>query len=564
MSMGPADEIWVNGRVITVDAGFTVTDSVAFGGGVIQAVGPRAAMAAVRGPATIVRDLGGRAVMPGLIDGHAHMDREALKGIYPALGTVRSIRDIQARIRELAAQTRPGEWIVTMPIGDPPFYRDMPGLLAEGRWPTRQELDAAAPEHPVFIRSIWGYWRHTTPLVSCANSRALALAGIDRDTVSPIETLTIERDAAGEPTGVLFEEEMQPIAELTFFRGIPGFTRAQRASVLPQSARFYHRFGTTSVFEEHGAANELLRAYKDARRAGTLTMRATLAVSPNWDVIGDVPYGPLIEAWAGWLGEPALGDDWLKMSGLFVDVGDSAANRLRARAAPYTGWAGFNYNTWLSRPRAMEVLRACAANDIRAVAISPEMLDLYDEIDRETPLAGRRWVFGHIGVLSDVDIERIARMGLVVSTHTNRWIDKSGHLLMPKMPPERHREISPLRSLVEAGVTVSLATDNVPVSLFRPIEQSVSRRSRFSGEVVAGEQALTREQALRAATIGGAYLTFDEERKGSIEVGKLADLVVLDADPLTVEAGRIGDIQADRTVIGGTVVYEREGLTDGG
>jgi predicted amidohydrolase YtcJ len=212
----------------------------------------------------------------------------------------------------------------------------------------------------------------------------------------------------------------------------------------------------------------------------------------------------------------------------------------------------------------MEVLRACAANDIRAVAISPEMLDLYDEIDRETPLAGRRWVFGHIGVLSDVDIERIARMGLVVSTHTNRWIDKSGHLLMQKMPPERHREISPLRSLVEAGVTVSLATDNVPVSLFRPIEQSVSRRSRFSGEVVAGEQALTREQALRAATVGGAYLTFDEERKGSIEVGKLADLVVLDADPLTVEAGRIGDIQADRTVIGGTVVYEREGLTDGG
>ena len=97
----------------------------------------------------------------------------------------------------------------------------MPGLLAEGRWPTRQELDAAAPDNPVFIRSIWGYWRHTTPLVSCANSRALALAGIDRFTVSPIGSLTIACDAAGDPTGVILEEEMVPIAELTIAPGAP-------------------------------------------------------------------------------------------------------------------------------------------------------------------------------------------------------------------------------------------------------------------------------------------------------------------------------------------------------
>ena len=99
--------------------------------------------------------------MPGLIDGHAHMDREGLKGVFPSLGKVRSIKDIQDRIAELARASRPGEWIVTMPIGDPPYYFDMPDLLTEKRWPTRQELDDAAPNNPVFIRSIWGFWRHT-------------------------------------------------------------------------------------------------------------------------------------------------------------------------------------------------------------------------------------------------------------------------------------------------------------------------------------------------------------------------------------------------------------------
>ena len=146
-------------------------------------------MAPVTAPATRVIDLKGKAVMPGLIDGHAHMDREGLKSIFPSLGPVRSIRDIQDRIAELAPRQAPGEWIVTMPIGDPPFYFDVPESLAEKRWPTRQELDAAAPNNPVFIRSIWGFWRGTPPLVSCANTRALKRAGITRDTVSPVAAL---------------------------------------------------------------------------------------------------------------------------------------------------------------------------------------------------------------------------------------------------------------------------------------------------------------------------------------------------------------------------------------
>ena len=132
----------------------------------------------------------------------------------------------------------------------------------------------AAPNNPVFIRSIWGFWRHTLPLVSCANTEALKRAGITRDTVSPVDALTIEKDRQGDPTGVFIEQEMQPIAELIWFREAAGFTRADRARAMPMSAAAYHAFGTTSVFEEHGVANELLRAYKDVYRDGALTMRS--------------------------------------------------------------------------------------------------------------------------------------------------------------------------------------------------------------------------------------------------------------------------------------------------
>jgi len=554
----PADVILKNAKVITVDANFSIAQAIAIAGERIVAVAEDAAMAAHAAPATRIIDLKGKSVIPGLIDGHAHMDREGLKSIYPSLGPVRSIQDIRDRIADLARKTKPGEWIVTMPIGDPPYYFNVPEILAEKRWPTRQDLDAAAPDNPVFIRSIWGFWRHTLPLVACANTEALKRAGITRDTVSPVDVLTIEKDANGEPTGVFIEREMQPIAELIWFRQAAGFTRADRARAMPMSAAAYHAFGTTSVFEEHGVANELLRAYKDAYRDGSLTMRSALVFSPNWKTVGEVPLGPLIEAWAGWLGEPALGDDWLKMAGLIVGIGSNPADVVRATASPYTGWAGFNYDFFLPRPKAKEVLLLLAANDIRAVTLagtSPGMLDLFEEVDREIPLNGRRWVLGHISVLAPRDIERIARMGIILTTHTNSNIYKQGHLWQQRLPKERHREITPTRDLLDAGVTVGLATDNVPVSMFWPIWQVVAREG-LTKEHIAPEQAITRAEASRCSTASGAYLTFDEGKKGSLEPGKLADLAVLTADPLTVDGAGLRDISATMTMVGGKIVHE--------
>ena len=551
-----ADLILTNGKIITVDPAFTIAQAIAIAGDRILAVGPDAAMAAMAGPATRIVDLKGKAVIPGITDGHAHMDREALRNVFPALGPVRSIRDIQDRIAELARAKQPGEWIVTMPIGDPPYYFDVPESLAEKRWPTRQELDAAAPENPVFIRSIWGYWRGTFPLVSCANTEALRRAGITRDTVSPVDTVKIEKDANGDPTGVFVEREMAPVAELIWFRQAAAFTPADRLRTLPQSARAYHAFGTTSVFEGHGASTELLRTYKQAHREGALTMRAALAFSPNWQAAGAAPLGPFVEAWAGWLGEPGFGNDWLKMSGLYVHAGREAADDVRARAAPYTGWAGFNSNHGLPRDQAKQLLLHCAANDIRAVMIGSSNLDLYDEVDREIPLQGRRWVISHISTIPPRDIERIVRMGLVLTTHTNNYLYKGLHAQAQRLPPERHGEIVPLRSLLNAGVKVSLATDNVPVSPFLPIWQTVARTSYQTKERIGAGEALSRADALRCATVGGAYLTFDENKKGSLEVGKLADVAVVSADPLVTEESSIPDTHSLMTMVGGRIVHE--------
>jgi predicted amidohydrolase YtcJ len=326
---------------------------------------------------------------------------------------------------------------------------------------------------------------------------------------------------------------------------------------LPESARSYHAFGTTGVFEGHGAATELIRVYKETYRNDALTMRTTLAFSPNWNAVGSAPLASFIDAWAGWLGDPGIGNDWLRISGINVGIGRDAADDVRAITAPYTGWAGFNYANGLPRDQLKDVLVRCAENDIRAVMIHrPGVLDLYDEIDRIVPLKGKRWVIAHVNTLSRPDIDRIARMGLVLTTHTNNSLYKTLDALALQMPPERHREIVPLRSLLDAGIQVSLATDNAPVSLFLPIWQTIARTSFRTYQCVAPEEALTRAEALRCATANGAYLTFDEDKRGSLQPGKFADLAVLSANLLKVQESKIADIVSRMTMVGGKIVYE--------
>lgn len=552
---GP-DLVLYNGRVITLDQNSRIAEALAVKNNRISAIGTSKDVLGLATEYTQQIDLQGRAVIPGLNDGHAHMDREGLKGIFPSMGKVSSIQDVLDRIAELVKVTPPGEWIVTMPLGTPPAYADMPDSLEEKRFPTRYDLDKVAPDNPVYIRAIWGFWRHTLPLISIANSKALELAGIFPDTPSPSPYVNIEKDDAGLPTGIFREDTLMPIVELTFFRSATRFPLEKRRQSVPYSIQAYHAYGTTSVFEGHGVASEVLQSYKDAHAVGHLHMRVGLVLSPNWKSVPGVEFNAFLEAWCGGLSGQGLGDDYLRLAGIFVDCGRDAANDLRAQAYPNTGWAGFNYDTGNDRERTLELLFACAQNRIQVVAIWPNMLELFYETHKRIPLNNLRWVLGHISVLSPREIAMIAEMGLIVTTHTNRYLYKEGHLLQQRLRPDQEQDIVPLRSLIDAGVRVVLATDNVPVSMFPPIWQSVARVSRTTGSAIGATQKITREEALRCASAHGAWLTWDEEKKGTLEPGKLADFAVLDQDPLLCSESHLKDIQAVMTVIDGRIVYQ--------
>ena len=276
-------------------------------------------------------DLAGKTVVPGLIDGHAHMDREALRNVFPALGRVRSISDIQDRIAELARGKQPGEWIVTMPIGDPPYYFDVPDILAEKRWPTRAGARCGGARqsglHPLDL----GLLARNFPAGVVRQYRGAASAPASPATPSrrsrPDHRERCQRRSDRRHSS---SARWQPIAELIWFRKATAFTRADRLRALPQSARAYHAFGTTSVFEGHGVATELMRVYKQALSRGHADHARSLAFSPNWKAAGNAPLGPFVEAWAGWLGEPGFGNDWLKIGGLYVHVGREPADDVRA------------------------------------------------------------------------------------------------------------------------------------------------------------------------------------------------------------------------------------------
>ena len=558
MTPPAADLVLRGGKVITADSRFRLASAFAVRDGRFVAVGDDAAVSALADEGTRVIDAAGRAVVPGLIDGHAHMDREGLKAlIYPSLAGCASIADIQDRIRALARDAKPGEWIVTMPVGDPPNFFGVPDCLAEKRYPNRWDLDEAAPDNPVYIKAIWGPWRHILPLVSIANSKALEAAGITAATAPPCPSVEIEKAAgSGEPTGVFVENTFYPIVELTLMRAAGGFSAADRVCGLGESMRLYNAVGTTSVFEGHGVAGEVLGAYQALRDAGRATVRGNLMFSPSWSAVAPGDRLDMMRSWARWLAGRGLGDAVLRVAGLFAEFDGGPEHALRAAANPYTGWAGFHFDAGLPREDLKAVLVDAARLGIRVSGIVPAMLDLFTEVDRAAPIGGQRWILGHINVLSEDDVGRIRDLGLVVTTHTNRYVYKEGHLLQERLGAARADDIVPLRRLLDAGVHVSFATDNVPISLWHPVWQAVARESLYTGETIAPRQRLTREEALRCATAEGAWLSFEEDDKGTIEPGKLADFAVLSDDPLACPEAALRDITAVLTVVGGRIVYE--------
>ncbi len=554
--LSKADLIVTGGKVVTLDPAGTIAEAIAIKGERILAVGRTQAIAEFVSPQTQQINAAGRLVVPGLIDGHAHMDREGLKDTLPSLAGCRSINEICERIRYLAKETPPGDWIVTMPVGEPPFYQDVPELLGEGRFPDRHDLDRAAPDHPVYIRAIWGHWRNTLPLVSIANTRALERAGITSATQSPSANIYIEAiSPGGQLTGRFFEALYKPLVEKTLMACIPRFTLEQRITGLQRSMQVYNGYGTTSVFEGHGVAGEVLAAYQHLRAAGPLPVRANLMFSPAWPNVDAAAVKDLLLDWGRWLAGRGLGDEYLRMAGLYTEADYSEENRLRALCGPYTGWAGFNFDAALPEEVMVEMMVEAARAGIRVGSFDVNILDLYEKVDAKVPIGEQRWIVEHVGVIDADQVRRLRDLGVVLQAYTYKWIYQDGEALRRRLGPDGEETVVPMRDLIDAGVHVSLATDNVPPTLFVPISQVVGRRTEGGDRPIGAGQAISRVEALAAASREGAWLSFEETEKGTLEVGKFADLAILSEDLLTVEEEGISAITSDVTITGGKVVH---------
>ncbi len=552
------DVILHNGKVLTVDPTDSTHQSIAILGERIQAVGSDGDVLNLAGPDTQIFDLQGLTIIPGIIDIHAHMDREGLKGIFPSLQGACSIDEILAIIKQEVSTKRPGEWVVMMPIGDPPNYVDMPESLKEGHWPTRWQLDQVSPDNPVYIKGIWTPW-NVPPSVSIANSMALGLAGIDRDVQSPDPTVIIERNADGEPNGVFIDNNRYPTVEFTLMKVVPRFTHAQRVSALKESMRAYNSVGTTGIYEGHGVAPESLKVYREVWDANEMTVRADLVISPYWDSVSEAEID--IVRWAHSASGQGFGDSMLRTTGIYIQYrGEEFLSRARSAELPYTGWAGFaeSYNP---PDRFRELAHVAARNGLRVNTlvrgVLDEVLDIFEEVHKEIPIDGKRWVINHVLHTSPEQLEHIQRLGLVVETIplTELWLRGASFMDDSALADGSVAH----RSYIEHGVHFGLGTDNKPYNPFITLWSAIARRERKTGRVIGPTQCLTRMEALRAMTMGGAYFSFEENRRGSLEPGKLADLAVLSKDLLTIDDEEIPELRSLLTMVGGKIVYQIEG-----
>ena len=545
--------VLVGGRVLTLDPRRPVVEALAVAGSRVLAAGSRAEVLRRRDRHTRVIALRGATVIPGLVDVHAHLDREGLKEIHPSLARCRSIADIQRLIRAQAARRKPGEWIVTMPVGAPPFYQGMPEGLAEKRWPTRADLDAAAPHHPVYVRGIWGYWNRP-PVHSVANSRALALAGVGRGTVPP-PGVEIVRDAAGEPTGLFVEHNLIQVLEFTLMRAAPRFTPDDRVRALRVSQRRYAARGVTAVYEGHGIAPEVLAAYRESHARGQLRLRCSLALSPTWPAAEAARAIPPLAAWAGGRG---LGDDRLRVGGICLHYGgDAAVARIVHEAQPYTGWAGFVESA--NEPAAyLEQAELAARHRLRVNTLVtrclPEVLDAWETVARRHPIRDLRWVLVHLNAATPQQLARIRGLGAVATTNPISYLYRSASDEAARLGGAGD-QLLPHRSLARHRIPFGLATDNKPADPWVAFAAVVARRDMRTGAVVGERERLTRLQALTALTQGGAWVTFAERERGRLAPGWEADLTALEHDPLTAPLESLVGQTARLTMVGGEIVH---------
>ena len=523
----PPDTVLVNGKIVTVDARSSVQQALAIRDGKIATLGDNAQIRKLAGPTTRVIDLGGRTVIPGLIDSHLHAIRAALSFTSEVnwIG-VRSLPEAMARISAAARAREPGAWLIV--AGG---WNEL--QFAERRRPTQAELEAAAPANPVYVQLGYG-WVVMTRL-------GLAKLGIKGDADLPAGG-KLERDASGAPTGAIAGGNNAIVA---LFDRLPRPTYAQQVEGTKAFFRELNRLGLTGVVDPGG--NNLFpadyRALFDVWRRGEMTVR--VAYSLNGQTAGR-EYEELEQLTA--MLPMGFGDERLKFNG----IGERITLAMNNNPAPSD----------VDKERYYEIARWAAERGLGLTmhwgpdSTVHHLLDVFERVNREVPIAPLRWSIAH---LNDASLATLARMrALGVGWTVQDAMYFGGDALVRAQGPDAGKRIPPVMTGKRLGVAIGAGTDAHRVASYNPftaLQWFVDGKTVGGVAIRGSEETASREDALRFYTLGSAWFSHDEDKRGSLEVGKLADLAVLSADYLTVPTEEIGRIESVLTLLGGKVVY---------
>lgn len=546
------DLVLDNANVMTIDPGRPRAGAIGVLGDRIAAVGERGELSGAR--ATV--DLDGRFVVPGFNDAHNHMAAfgATLTEVPLHAGAVSSIEELVAAIGARAQQSPPGAWIVGAGYDQ--------NKLAERRHPTCHELDRVSADHPVLLN-------HTSGHFATLNSAAMRLAGIGPDDVPadvPVGGV-VAVDDEGRPNGLLEEQAQQLVRNLLHPRSVDAIV----ANLAAASDRYLSE-GLTSCQEAGvggilGTAEPLeLAAYQRARREGGLRVRVTLMASVD-ALHGADHHSDDPEPYSLDLGlHSGFGDDRLRLGATKIFADGSLIGRTAAMFDDFEGEPGNNGYLQMPEERLHALILAAhrsgwqvATHAIGDRAVS-SVLDAYEEALRRYPRQDHRHRIEHCGMCRADDVERIARLG-VIPVPQARFISEIGDGMLAAIGPDRAADCYRERSFLDAGITLPGSSDR-PVVNGAPllgIHDLVNQRTA-SGRPFSPQEALTVEQAVAAYTIGSATAAFDERSKGSIEVGKLADLVVLDRDLTAVDPDGIAETEVLATMVGGRFEFDAVGL----
>ena len=533
-----ADTVYVNGKIITVDKMFTIAQAVAVKDGRFVGVGTSEEMRRYVSSTTRVVDLKGRAVIPGLMDSHTHMLGAGAAETRAPLFRAKTIAEAQAIIADFikAKNTPPGEWVQTS--GWHP-----PSQLVERRYLTRQEIDAVAPNHPVYVQTVGHF--------AMANTKALELAGITRATADPVGG-KIFRDANGDATGLLEETAIDLVEHK-----IPRPTFEQVVAQLVTAQRVYNQSGITSTIDA-ALSEEQMRAYFVVAERQLASVRTGLMWKPSAATPDEFERALKAAQF-----KENQGDAWVRVSGIKI-VSDGG---MTLRSA-------FTHQAYAGEPHNHGTLAVDAAAYKQIVLLANRhgwrvgthavgdaavdlVLDAYAAADKDKSIKDSRFIVIHGSLMAREQIERARQLGVRVDAQNIFMWDKAAAVERNMGSTLAHRAV-PSRWLIDTlGVQGTAAGTDNQVNILNPfvgLYVMVTRKDP-TGKVYGADQALTREEALRLYTNAGPHYTFDERTKGAIEVGKLADMVVLSADYMTVPEAQIKDIKPVQTVVNGKVVY---------